>query len=77
MTDPYNVAVLVLALMGVAHFAHSLFTCRNRNRYRHEWFCYYGCHTDPVNTVWLARNQDHDERQRKLDASQNVMTRLL
>jgi hypothetical protein len=74
MIDATLLAVFLGIIVGVSH---SLVTRRNRNKYRNEWEMKYGIYQDPVSTVWLARNQDHDERQRKLDASQNVMTRLL
>jgi hypothetical protein len=45
--------------------------------HRYAWSCHYGCFESPIDTVWIDRNYEHGERQRKLDASQNVMTRLL
>ena len=45
--------------------------------HREEWYTTYGIFSDHVGSVWLARDQAHADRQRKLDASQNVMTRLL
>ncbi len=77
MIDPFNATMLALALGAIVGVAHSLLTRRDRNKYRYEWFCHYGCTLDPVNTTWIARNAEHNDRQRKLDASQNVMTRLL
>ena len=55
-------------------FCYHMLGCRP---HREEWYTTYGIYSDPIGTVWLARDQAHAERQRKLDASQNVMTRLL
>lgn len=45
--------------------------------HREVWNIKYGIYTDPVSTVWIDRDNEHAERQRKLDASQNILTRLL
>ena len=45
--------------------------------HRDAWVFRYGCFESPIDTVWIDRNYEQAERQRKLDASQNVMTRLL
>lgn len=45
--------------------------------HRDAWNLKYGIYPDPISTVWLDRDCQHTDRQRLLDASQNVMTRLL
>jgi hypothetical protein len=78
MFENWQVALfLVFVVLPAAHAYEVCIGRRNRSKYRHGWFCKYGCYLDPVGSVWIDRNHIHEERQRKLDASQNVMTRLL
>lgn len=44
---------------------------------RITWWHKYGHFTDPVASVWLDRDLEHNKKQAMLDASQNVMTRLV
>jgi hypothetical protein len=42
-----------------------------------SWRIRYGRFEDPVVSVWLDRDIEHNKKQAIRDASQNVMTRLV
>jgi hypothetical protein len=44
---------------------------------RVSWWTRYGRFADPVSSVWLDRDLEHNEKQAMRDASQSVMTRLV
>lgn len=59
------------------HIIRALHRLLGDRPHRDAWNIKYGIYLDPVGTVWLDRDCQHADRQRLLDASQNVMTRLL
>jgi hypothetical protein len=58
------------------NFLKRIFADRNRPE-RQNWWRFYGRFADPVSSVWLDRDLEHNKKQALRDASQNVMTRLV
>ena len=70
-------ALFALAVFTVAvALLPKLLRGRLGRPHREVWCDHYG-YSDIVGTVWLHREQQMDIRQLRLDASQNVFTRLL
>ncbi len=59
------------------NFLKRIFGRRCCTTHRMSWRIRYGRFTDPVSSVWLDRDLEHNKKQALRDASQNVMTRLV
>lgn len=76
--DIQKAASLVFLTAVVAYSLWQMLRRDSEKRpHRVSWWRAYGSFHDPIGSVWIDRDYEHEQRQRKLDSSQNVMTRLL
>ena len=79
--DAENLGILLLELVAVCGLIEGIrFTWRKRRPPASEerWNVRYErMGNDPVDTQWKHRENEMNQRQARLDASQDVMTRLI
>lgn len=74
---PWAAALLPAMWLLIGSFIAQIRATSRCRPHRDAWELNYGHYADAIDTVWLGRTWSMDERQAKLDASQNVMTRLV